>query len=236
MTAIFLALVIGFAGSFHCIGMCGPIALALPVGRRSGMGKVAGVLLYNAGRITTYSILGLIFGLIGRGLSLMGLQQVLSITLGAIIIIAVIFPTSLSGIERGISAVPILSGVKRSIQSLFRSASQSSFYLIGVLNGLLPCGFVYVALPMAMATGVSWQGALFMVLFGLGTVPAMLLVSFSHSLFSLSLRNRVKQAIPVFMFMLGALLIVRGMNLGIPYLSPQCAADGHVLHSCCRRQ
>ena len=236
MSFLLVALVLGFAGSFHCIGMCGPIALALPVGRYSWAGKVGGILLYNFGRITTYSLLGLVFGMIGRGFSMMGLQQVLSVTLGVLIIAAVVFPTGfMARVEQRISEIPLLGSVKSSIQSLFRRPGFSSFYLIGVLNGLLPCGFVYMALPMAMAVGTAGQGALFMAAFGAGTIPAMMVVSFSHSLFSTAFRSRVRQVMPVFMLVLGALLIVRGLNLGIPYLSPEANSQGQVLHSCCRR-
>lgn len=236
MSFLLVALVLGFAGSFHCIGMCGPIALALPVGRYSWAGKVAGILLYNLGRMTTYSLLGLVFGLIGRGFSMMGLQQVLSVMLGVLIIAAVVLPTGfMARVERSASDIPLLGSVKSSIQSLFRRPGFSSFYLIGVLNGLLPCGFVYMALPMAMAVGTAGQGALFMAAFGAGTIPAMMVVSFSHSLFSTAFRSRVRQVMPVFMFVLGALLIVRGLNLGIPYLSPEANGQGQVLHSCCRR-
>jgi len=237
MSSLIIPLALGFLGSFHCIGMCGPIALALPLGRRGPAGKVAGVLLYNAGRIMTYSILGLISGLIGKGFSLMGLQQVLSVLIGIVIIATVVLSkTWTSSIEQKMSALPVLKEIKTAIQQLFRRASLPSFFLIGGLNGLLPCGFVYIALPMAMATGTSWQGALFMALFGLSTVPAMMIVSFSHRLFSLSFRNNVKRALPVFMFLLGVLLVVRGLNLGLPYISPQCDANGHVLHSCCQKK
>ncbi len=236
MSFLLVALVLGFAGSFHCIGMCGPIALALPVGRYSWAGKVGGILLYNLGRMTTYSLLGLIFGMIGRGFSMMGLQQVLSIVLGVLIIAAVVFPTGfMAKMEQSVSNIPVLGSVKKGIQALFRRPGFSSFYLIGVLNGLLPCGFVYMALPMAMAVGTAGEGALFMAAFGAGTIPAMMVVSFSHSLFSTAFRSRVRQAMPVFMFVLGTLLIVRGLNLGIPYLSPEATSQGKVLHSCCQR-
>jgi sulfite exporter TauE/SafE len=234
--AVFVALLLGFAGSLHCIGMCGPIALALPIGRYSGSKKVAAILLYNIGRITTYSLLGLLFGMIGQGFSCMGLQQVLSIILGSAIIAMVIAPQSLTAsIEQKISSILVLNKVKRSIQILFGKGGMSSLFFIGMLNGLLPCGFVYVAIPMAMATGVSWQGAIFMGLFGVGTLPAMLMVSFSHSFFSVPFRGKVKKALPVFMGILGILLIVRGLNLGIAYLSPECDINGHVMHSCCKK-
>lgn len=236
MSVLLVALVLGFAGSFHCIGMCGPIALALPVGRYSWAGRMSGILLYNLGRISTYSLLGGLFGMIGRGFSVMGLQQAFSIVLGVLIVAAVIFPSGfMSGVERRVSDIPVLGTVKRSIQSLFRRPGPSSFYLIGVLNGLLPCGFVYMALPMAMAVGTAGQGAIFMAAFGAGTIPAMMAVSFSHGIFSTTFRSRVRQVMPVFMLLLGMLLIVRGLNLGIPYLSPEADSQGRVLHSCCQR-
>src|ERR1700752_1363380 len=86
------ALSLGFFGSFHCIGMCGPIALAIPVYNQNKFHKTASIIFYNAGRIFTYSLLGVLFGLIGQGFALAGLQQLLSVTLGLIILTGVLLP------------------------------------------------------------------------------------------------------------------------------------------------
>ncbi len=236
MSSIFIPLTLGFLGSFHCIGMCGPIALALPIGQWNIRSKIAGVLLYNMGRVLTYALIGLLFGTIGRGFSMVGLQQVLSVSLGVLIITLLLLPGSVaSKLEQAAQHIPYLPMVKREITALFKQKTFISLGIIGMLNGLLPCGFVYMALAGAIATGSTLDGALFMVLFGLGTIPAMLTVALSSQLFSLNIRGKIKKAVPVFMFMVGAILIVRGMNLGIPYMSPKFDDKGHIKRSCCQR-
>ena len=237
MSYIFIPLALGFLGSFHCVGMCGPIALALPIGRWSTANKIAGILLYNFGRVFTYAFIGLLFGAIGRGFSMAGLQQIISIILGVGIIAFVIMPSSAaSRLDALTQHIPYMPVVKKKIASLFKEKTFGSLATIGMLNGLLPCGFVYMALAGAIATGSSLSGAGFMVLFGIGTIPAMFMVAFSSHLFPIGVRSRIRKAVPVFMFMIGALLIVRGMNLGLPYMSPKFDDKGHVQRSCCQRQ
>ena len=86
-------LALGFLGSLHCIGMCGPIALALPSQSKSKLSFYSGRLLYNLGRVITYSIMGLIIGLIGQKINLAGYQQIISVILGIAILIAVLLPS-----------------------------------------------------------------------------------------------------------------------------------------------
>jgi hypothetical protein len=236
MSFILIPLALGFLGSFHCVGMCGPIALALPIGKWGARDKVIGILLYNLGRVVTYGFMGLLFGAIGRGFSMAGLQQTVSIILGVCTIAIVIMPASATGRLDAITQhIPYLSAVKRSITTLFKQKTFSSLALIGLLNGLLPCGFVYMALAGAIATASSLSGAGFMMLFGIGTVPAMFLVAFSSHLFPVDVRSRIRKVIPVFMFMIGTILIVRGMNLGLPYMSPKFDDHGHIQRSCCQK-
>ena len=237
MDFLFAALALGFLGSFHCIGMCGPIALALPIGQRSTLGKAAGILTYNIGRIITYSLMGLLFGLIGRGFSMVGLQQILSVALGAFIIIMVLLPGRItSRLDAATNRIPYISFAKQKISSLFRQKTFSSLFTIGILNGLLPCGFVYMGLAGAIASGTAIDGALFMMAFGLGTLPAMFIVAFSSRFISLGLRSKMRKAVPVFMLLVGTTLVLRGMNLGVPYLSPKFDDKGHIKRSCCQRQ
>ena len=89
---LWTAFVIGLVGSLHCVGMCGPIVAALPIDTRSRMSLIGGRLLYNIGRVITYTLLGIIFGLVGKGFFMGGYQQIVSIVLGAAIIIAVLLP------------------------------------------------------------------------------------------------------------------------------------------------
>ena len=237
MSYILIPLALGFLGSFHCVGMCGPIALALPIGRWSTLNKIAGILLYNFGRVFTYAVIGLLFGAIGRGFTMAGLQQAISIILGVGIIIIVLMPgRAAKRLDALTEQIPYMPLVKRKIASLFKEKTFASLATIGMLNGLLPCGFVYMAVAGAIATGSGLSGAMFMILFGLGTIPAMFVVAFSSHLFPASVGSHIRKAVPVFMFMIGALLIMRGMNLGVPYMSPQFDEKGHVKRSCCQRQ
>jgi len=236
MSFILIPLALGFLGSFHCVGMCGPIALALPIGRWSTANKVLGILLYNLGRVFTYAMIGLLFGAIGKGFSMAGLQQVISIILGVSIIAIVVMPARAAGrLDAMTQHIPYIPMVKRNITALFKQKTFASLGMIGVLNGLLPCGFVYMALAGAIAIGSVLSGAAFMMLFGLGTIPAMFLVAFSSHLFPVDVRSRIRKTVPVFMVVIGSLLVLRGMNLGIPYMSPKFDERGQIKHNCCQR-
>lgn len=215
-------MVLGFVGSLHCAGMCGPIAVALPLNNNSWFSRISGSLLYNAGRTITYGVLGIIFGLFGKGLFLGGLQQWVSIGLGASMILAVLVPRLF---RRGQWIENLLDRLtyrlKAAFGKFFGIRTYRSLFIIGLLNGFLPCGLVYIALAGAILTGGPFKGATYMVIFGLGTIPMLLALSLAGSMVSNALRNRLRKIIPVFIVILGLLFIVRGMNLGIPYVSPR---------------
>lgn len=213
------ALALGFLGSFHCIGMCGPIVLALPNHYQHKYVKIYSSLLYNIGRVITYGVLGLIFGLLGEGIYLGGLQQVVSIVTGAIIIMLVLFPYLLPSKMKQFSIMNY-PWFKNAFSKLFKSESYSAYLFLGLINGLLPCGFVYIALSGALLMGDTFQGSIFMMLFGIGTIPAMFTLSMAGSFVSLNFRNKIKKSIPYLSVIVGLILILRGLNLGIPYVSP----------------
>lgn len=216
------ALTIGLVGSLHCLGMCGPIAVALPLHRNSWLMKVAGGLLYNSGRIITYGILGALFGLLGRGIQLAGLQQWASIILGIIMILSVLFPVVF---REKIKVNKILSGyagrLVRRFSVLFSKRTLGNLLFIGLLNGLLPCGLVYMAIAGAINTNDVVMGVAFMMVFGIGTTPALLLLSLAGNVVTASFRKKATKIIPVFIVILGIIFILRGMSLGIPYVSPK---------------
>ncbi len=216
------AFLIGFFGSFHCIGMCGPIALAIPVQNSSRPNLIFGRILYNVGRAISYAAIGLVFGLIGQGLSIAGLQQSTSIVAGVLILAMVLLPSRLSQkISLLKPAYQFTNALKIKFGKLLKGKSNYTTFLIGLLNGFLPCGLVYMAVAGAMATGGYFDGALYMFLFGIGTIPVMLAVSIAGNFISLSVRKSMNKLIPVFMIVLGLLFILRGMNLGIPFVSPE---------------
>ncbi|MDR6560757.1 MULTISPECIES: sulfite exporter TauE/SafE family protein [unclassified Arcicella] len=212
-----IAFMTGLAGSFHCVGMCGPIALALPVGKLSYIQATLSRIFYNLGRTVTYGILGYIFGYFGGQIFVAGFQQQLSISIGLLMLIFMI-PNKL------ITFYPfqkIPSLIKRSFGSLINTHSLINFAFLGMLNGLLPCGTVYLALAGATVTTSPIEGAIFMAFFGLGTSPLMFSVSILPKFLSLTARQKINKYLPVYSFVLASFFIVRGLNLGIPYISPK---------------
>lgn len=214
------AAVLGFAGSLHCVGMCGPIALSVPMAS-GGHHRSIGILIYFLGKTITYSILGLLFGVVGHQLSLAGWQQALSLVLG----IAILFFALTTILKPAIfhsNKLTIFIGNKLSpLMSSFLGKQQlSSSFMLGMLNGLLPCGLVYVALSAAVASGSIWLSAAFMAVFGISTIPLMLFLVLFASQLSAVYRSKMRKWLPVFTAVIAVLLILRGLDLGIPYVSP----------------
>ncbi len=228
---IWTAFILGLFGSLHCAGMCGPLALALPRGHGGHASFLAGRLGYNLGRILTYCALGLGFGLIGKTLVLAGIQRWVSIGLGVLLLIG-LFVSRRLALWRPV--IVLVEKLKSGMAGLLRQRSFNAMIVLGLLNGLLPCGLVYVAGAGAVATGSLLDGALYMVTFGLGTVPMLLAISLSGSLVPISLRLKLLKTVPVAVFLLASLLILRGMELGIPYVSPDLS--GSSTASCCPGQ
>ncbi|GGK58807.1 MULTISPECIES: sulfite exporter TauE/SafE family protein [Flavobacteriaceae] len=221
---LWTALVLGLAGSFHCIGMCGPIAFVLPVDRSSKSKLIFQTFLYHFGRIISYSLIGLLFGFIGKGLYLAGFQQRLSVLMGVVMIAIVLIPVSL--FNKYNFSKPLyktIGKVKQKLGSYLTKKSNKALFLIGFFNGFLPCGLVYMALIGSISTGNIINGAVYMAIFGIGTIPLMTGAIFLGNFVNLSLRNKIQKAIPVFVVIIGLLFILRGLGLGIPYISPSDA-------------
>ncbi|MBN8703818.1 MAG: sulfite exporter TauE/SafE family protein [Bacteroidetes bacterium] len=230
------AIVLGFLGSFHCIGMCGPIAMALPVGGFSKWEKIVGVLLYNIGRVFTYFLLGLLFGALGETFVIGGFQQTISISLGIILLLIILLPKRyLNGFMSFSFIYKIVSVLKSNLRNLLNSNNYTSLFIIGLLNGLLPCGLVYVGIAGAIAVGSILKGGLFMAIFGAGTIPALFAVSVFTQNISLVFRKQITKAVPFFIGVMAVLLIVRGLNLGIPYLSPEISEKKAECSKCCHK-
>ncbi|NNK88834.1 MAG: sulfite exporter TauE/SafE family protein [Flavobacteriaceae bacterium] len=218
--------IIGLLGSLHCIGMCGPIAFMLPVDRSNNLNRIVQVSMYHIGRLLTYTLIGLIFGWIGQGLYLFGIQQQLSIIIGLAMILIVVLPSSL--LNRFSISRPIyrlISKLKSTLGSTLKKRSPDTLLTIGFLNGFLPCGLVYMAAIGSVASGSILEGALYMFLFGLGTVPMMTGAIYFGKFINQKTRNRIRRAIPVFVVIIGVLFVLRGLGLGIPYISPAPMVD-----------
>ncbi len=224
---LFSALILGFLGSLHCVGMCGPIAFVLPLDRNNPIKKTSQIFVYHIGRICTYATLGLLFGLLGKTLYISGLQQRLSILVGLIMILLVLIPyQTLQKYNFSKPVFRFLSSVKSAMGSRLKQKSYKTLFSIGILNGLLPCGLIYMALFGAIAMGSIQYSAFYMVLFGVGTIPLMTGAAFAGNFLTVSARRKVKQLIPLFVVLIGVFFILRGMGLGIPYVSP---ADTHLI-------
>ena len=225
------AILMGLVGNLHCLGMCGPISMVVPFKKSSKLARLLSVLVYNAGRILVYASIGAVFGLLGKGIALMGMQQYLSIIIGVLIILSVIIPSLFDRFSHLNSGLFSWVGkIKSTFRKQFSKTSYGALFVMGALNGMLPCGLVYMAAAGSLVTGTWYYGMAYMALFGLGTIPVMLAIPFVGELLKPSLRQRFTKMVPVFMFAFGLLMIVRGANLGIPYLSPQVTAE----KSCCQ--
>ena len=222
----FAGLVVGVLGSIHCAGMCGPLALALPVPQASRARFITGRLMYNLGRIVTYGLLGALAGLIGERLFAAGAQQTVSIILGVILLLAAVAPVLLKRIRVGALLLEhVTAPVQYAIGTLLRRSSVFAMFLLGLVNGLLPCGLVYVALAAALTTGGTLLGVVFMLGFGVGTAPVMFLIALLGKQIQGGLRKRLTALMPVFAAAIAVLIILRGMNLGIPYISPKVMVE-----------
>ncbi|MBS1639719.1 MAG: sulfite exporter TauE/SafE family protein [Bacteroidetes bacterium] len=220
MFAIILTgLAIGFIGSFHCVGMCGPIALSLPVNTQQPTNKIVVIVLYNIGRAFTYALLGAIFGLIGNQFVLIGYQQILSVVLGCFILLVLLLNKTLNIESRFFKTLHIQVQNKLAYY-LIKKNNTFNFFVIGLLNGLLPCGLVYLAITSAVATGSITNGALLMFAFGLGTFPLMFSIMVLSRAIGFNARRNVKKIMPLFIALTACMLILRGMNLGVPFISP----------------
>jgi sulfite exporter TauE/SafE len=201
--------------------MCGPIAMMLPVDRSNPAKKVIQIMIYHLGRLTAYASLGLIFGILGKGFYMAGIQQQLSIVVGILMITIAIVPEKVFMKYNFSKPVyRVISKVKSSLGSQFKRKSPDALFTIGLLNGFLPCGMVYAALFGAIAMQDLTLGVSYMLLYGLGTIPMMSAVVFISNIFSLSLRNKLQKIIPVVAVFIGILFIIRGLGLDIAYLSP----------------
>ena len=220
------AFVMGLAGSLHCIGMCGPLSLSLPISHDNNLSRMSGGLIYNSGRILSYASIGLVFGSLGSLVIATRWQSGLSIALGIIILLYLLLPKKyLHFSTTTIVGKPFML-LRQQLGKLFQSKKLSSLFFIGVLNGFLPCGLVYLALTSSVISASPVNGGMFMLFFGLGTFPMMFATVLMGNYLNQSLRQKIQKTVPVLLFCMAALLILRGMNLGIPFVSPELSA-GH---------
>lgn len=222
MNLLWTALLMGFMGGFHCIGMCGPIALALPGQPNNKWSYIYGRIFYNLGRVVTYATLGFAIGLFGLTINMAGWQQGLSIASGVLILLLQFTPGNPSGkVARKLQLPILVNNIKKTFSRFLHKKGTMALFVIGLLNGVLPCGFVYLALAAALATGTMEGAAAYMVLFGLGTFPIMLTLSLSGKMISFRMKATIQKIVPYIVVFIALLFILRGLSLGIPYISPK---------------
>lgn len=219
------AITLGLLANLHCVGMCGPIALALPIGKLSKPQKIVSILSYNFGRILVYTLLGAVLGIFGFGLKLIGILQLLSIVLGVLLILQGLSLFNIIKLTKTNPSGKVIGFLKAKFAHHFRKRSLDAFFMMGVFNGLLPCGMVYTALIASLLLGSWVEGSSFMFFFGLGTLPSMILLPFIGVFFSSKIRAYYKKVLPYTLLILGIIFILRGSNLGLPYLSPAIDTD-----------
>ncbi|HEX5625163.1 MAG TPA: sulfite exporter TauE/SafE family protein [Saprospiraceae bacterium] len=233
-TVILTGLSIGLLGSFHCIGMCGPIALGFTGNPEKPIDRFKSIFLYNFGRAVSYAAMGLLLGLIGNQFALAGYQQILSIVMGVFVILVLLIGHYYKGNNK------ILARWNFQIKSLLAETlnkPKTPWYAleVGLINAWLPCGLVYLALASAIASGHALSGSLLMFSFGMGTIPLMATLMALGKYITVSWRAKINKLVPVFILAASSLLILRGMNLGIPYISPMVDGKAGVAKCCHRR-
>lgn len=219
------AVIFGLLGSFHCIGMCGPIAFMLPVDRKKPVKRFFQITSYHLGRLLAYGIIGVLFGFLGKGFYFLGFQQQLSIIVGVTIILIILFPkiSQKNIISKKLSHIIIR--IKSALGKELNKRTNDTFFTIGFLNGFLPCGLVYMAILGALTTANIFLSGTYMMLFGLGTIPLMTAFVYLGNFTKGNFRRYIQKTIPVVVVFIGALFILRGLGLGIPYISPNPVLD-----------
>lgn len=231
--ALIAGFALGAAGSMHCVGMCGPLSLALPTHHLKPAGKFFALLLYQLGRVVTYSALGLLTGLAGRRIYIAGYQQWFSIAAGT----GIAFAALLYFLRKRLNGLPVFyklyAGVQQLVVKILRSSmTVFSFLFLGMANGLLPCGMVYIAMATTFSFATIGESVGFMAMFGAGTLPAMMAIAYAGQALRADMRRKLGQVVPYFLLAMGVLLILRGMDLGVPFISPHLPAAPGEAVSC----
>ena len=229
---ITMAFLMGLTGSLHCAGMCGPIMWILPFRLFTGIKKAVAIGLYHSGRISVYAFLAIVLHSF-RNLFDPKMQQYISIALGGSLLLLGILsfmPGHLLKVK-----LPWTEYVKQQLSHFIARPGLGTLTLAGILNGLLPCGLVYMALSASVTAVSTLQAATFMYAFGAGTLPMLLGIILLKNKLTFLNGYHARKFVPVIVFAFGCLFILRGMNMGIPYLSPKVEVTQHEIRSCCHK-
>ena len=223
---LYSAFLLGLFGSVHCVGMCGPLVLAFGQTTKSMGFK----LTQQFGRILGYGILGALIGLIGSTVAIFEVGQWVSLSMGIVILAFTLFSffkKSAANIFTGKLVTKLQSFALKNTQSL-----GARFFLLGIINSLLPCGLLFVALGVAATQGTLQGAVLYMLVFGFGTLPSLLGVLFFGHQLGAKFKSLQSKMIPVLSLVVGLMMVVRGLGLGIPYLSPKINHETKTAECC----
>ena len=221
------AFIIGLFGSLHCVGMCGPVMMAFMSPKQSKSGFV----LYHSGRIITYVLIGMLLGLLGATLAFFQLQKVLTFVLGFGLILLYGIPSIRHNLEQFYYESRFYQRLKSFLSK--NLSLRKRWFLSGVANGFFPCGLTYVAAAGAVALGNSLEGAAFMISFGLGTLPALITLSFAGNVFSQRLRSLIPRSVTFIAILSGSLMIMRGLLTTLPQFNQMVQANAAGLITVC---
>jgi len=234
IAAILMAFLMGFTGSLHCAGMCGPIIWIMPFQAFSGLQKMLAIALYHIGRISVYALMAVVLHSF-KELFNPRVQQYVSVFSGVLLLVAGII-TFVPGHSIKFK-LPWSEPVKKMLGKVIGSPGLGAIAAAGVLNGLLPCGLVYMALSATMAMPSAAGAAILMYVFGVGTMPMLVGITLLKSRMNFVKGVNIKRFAPVIVFSFGLLFVLRGLNLGIPYLSPKVEMTAkEVKSSCCHKK
>jgi uncharacterized protein len=222
---ILSALALGFAGSLHCVGMCGPIALLMPLSSTHSFARLANIFLYLLGKSTTYCGLGVLMGFFGTALQQAGWQEGLSLALGGVLVAVVaVMWLRPHWYHQNRATAAIGHLVFGGFSRLMAKPTPATPFFMGLANGLLPCGLVYIGLTAAVALGTVQQAALFMWFFGMGTMPMLAAFVLLARQFGQSFKHVIRPLTPLLLLLMGCMLILRGLHIHLPGLTPAAHA------------
>ena len=224
------ALVIGFAGSMHCLGMCSPLAMAVTSRNRSAFINRA---LYNGGRISTYALMGALVSGLGAMLPLSKYQNIISIVMGLTLLligVGAVREIRIPGLTWGIQR--LTGGLKLLFAEYLQRKNRGAIVMLGALNGLLPCGLTFIALTWCVSLRGPLDGFNFMLLFGAGTLPVMLGFTSIIPALARKLNWSLQKLTTTMLILSGCVLILRVFIIHIPHA--QAGSSGFVDIILCR--
>ena len=235
IASVIAGFTLGILGAFHCIGMCGPLILAIPFQViESKTKRILTYILYGSGKTLAYGSLGLLVGLIGGQAKQLIAQRYVSVVAGFLLLLTALVPMLFKRAKfRSKFVTQFTAWVNRNIARQFKNQSVYSFGIIGFFNGLLPCGLVYVAIASAVSAGCISNSILLMLFFGIATMFSLTVFSVVFQKLPIALRNQIRKFFPYLIIVTAVLLILRGLQLDIPYISPVFEGGKDCGHSCC---